>query len=335
MREIMKAVKWILVLVLFVSMCSLPVFATETAKQFEVNRLQGYNRIETAVKVAQELSDLGEKSQSSTIILVSGKDYTEAILTSGLSSELALNAPILLTDTMKLSQEVKDYLSLNKQIENVYIAGGPRTLSQGIDKELEDLGYDVRRDFGSNANDTARQIMRMLEKYTGGKETAFVVPEKMQSDALLVLLTAARDSTPMVYTEQNQLSEKVKEVLKDYQQIKAIGEISETVFADLTGQVEIVSSHSLTQASIDYAKEFHPEATKAYLVTTTDYPDALVTSRLAVAKDSVMLFVDKSAVDGLIDYLKSSKIEEVIIVGGVKAIPMEIEDALLKVRQGN
>ncbi|MBC2575375.1 cell wall-binding repeat-containing protein [Peptostreptococcus canis] len=101
---------------------------------YEKTRFDGKNRYETAVLVAKAYKEMINKDID-TIVLVSGKDYADALSSTPLAS--SKKAAILLTESNNLNAYTKEYLSTNKNIKNVIIVGGESSVSNSIVNELE------------------------------------------------------------------------------------------------------------------------------------------------------------------------------------------------------
>ncbi len=105
-------------------------------QNIETNRISGKNRYETSMKVAKKFKD------ANSIIIVSGKDYPDALSASGLSSKLGI--PVLLSDS-KLDGLSREYLS-SRGYENIYIIGGEGSISKDFDMDIRSLYSDERRE---------------------------------------------------------------------------------------------------------------------------------------------------------------------------------------------
>lgn len=98
-------------------------------KAKETSRYAGNNRYTTAIKIAQ-----GYKSKPNTVVLVNGDNYPDALAASSVSG--SLNAPIMLTNSKSISEEVLEYI-LSNDIQKVIIVGGENSISGQIVKQIK------------------------------------------------------------------------------------------------------------------------------------------------------------------------------------------------------
>lgn len=90
----------------------------------KVERLEGENRYQTAVKIAERTF-----GQVKEVALANGEAYADALAFGPLTG--IKNMPILLTEKENLPEDTKDYIEKNK-IEKVYMVGGESRIDTGI-----------------------------------------------------------------------------------------------------------------------------------------------------------------------------------------------------------
>ncbi|WP_297499304.1 cell wall-binding repeat-containing protein [Thermococcus sp.] len=101
---------------------------------FQVTRLGGATRVDTAVKLAEEFYPEG----SETVIIASASDYGSALAAARWA--MAYNYPLLLTAQNNLSTQVVDALKRLHPRLVVLIGAG---MSKSIEGQLERLGYQT------------------------------------------------------------------------------------------------------------------------------------------------------------------------------------------------
>lgn len=109
----------------------------------EITRISGSNRFETSLQVAKHLGD------TSGIVVTNGFGFADALSIAPVAAQKGM--PILLTDKVDLSDQVKGFLS-NKSYEKSYIVGGSGVVSDKIASQLHSvtrLGGSSR--YGTNA----------------------------------------------------------------------------------------------------------------------------------------------------------------------------------------
>lgn len=99
----------------------------------EKYRIAGQNRYETSVEVAKAYKTHLNKDID-TVVLVDGTNYPDALSSSLVSSEN--NGAILLTPPKGLTNEVQQFINENKNIKNIIIVGGEKSVSKTIEDQL-------------------------------------------------------------------------------------------------------------------------------------------------------------------------------------------------------
>lgn len=93
----------------------------------DVRRISGDNRFATAIEIAKTLFD-GED-----FVLTNGWDFPDSLSGSPLAA--SYEAPILLTDPLKLSSETSSYLR-SQDVESITVLGGNNSISPSVYKDL-------------------------------------------------------------------------------------------------------------------------------------------------------------------------------------------------------
>lgn len=101
---------------------------------FQVTRIGGETRVDTAAKLAEEFYPSGIDA----VVLASASDYGSALAAARWA--MAYDRPFLLTNPSNISQSVKDTLSRLKPETVILIGAG---LSKNIEKELQAMGYST------------------------------------------------------------------------------------------------------------------------------------------------------------------------------------------------
>lgn len=121
---------------------------------FEVSRLAGATRVETALAIARHHHP--EVGGTPVIVARATGDGTRAFADTLGGSALAhtLEAPVVLTPTEQLHPGVADYLR-DAGAEQVVLAGGTAAISADVAEQIESLGIGVRRAGGPSRASTA------------------------------------------------------------------------------------------------------------------------------------------------------------------------------------
>ncbi|MCG5102655.1 cell wall-binding repeat-containing protein [Oceanobacillus alkalisoli] len=173
-----------------------------------VERIEADLRYGTAAKVAD--------------IVASKKKVNEVFITTGdekSSDPLAIapyagekNIPILLTNTKKLSEEARNFITKNN-VSKVTIIGGKTAVSANVENELKKLTGKVERVSGKARFDTGLAI---INKYYNKNQldNIFVAQGMDIADALSAAPLAAKKGSPLVLTLSDQVPKSVNTWLK-------------------------------------------------------------------------------------------------------------------------
>ncbi len=99
------------------------------------NRICGSNRYKTSVEIAKAYETVFNK-RVNTVVLVNGEDYPDALSSSLVATQN--NGVVLLTQPNRLNEDTANYIK-NKDIKNVIIVGGEKSVSKNVENELKKL----------------------------------------------------------------------------------------------------------------------------------------------------------------------------------------------------
>ena len=206
-----------------------------------VDILAGDNRYETAVQIAKEqalvnASRFGVGEKIKNIVLVNGNSLVDGLAASPLAAaktntigKEAVAAPVLLTEADELPRATKTYLlelmknhvigntSLNNKV-TVHLVGGTAVLNRSLEKELDAMGFDVKRYNGDNREETSLKIAEEI----GIKDEAFVVGAEGEADAMSIAGVASREKTPIIVSKKGGLTYDALKELED-QKVTIVG----------------------------------------------------------------------------------------------------------------
>ena len=231
----------------------------------QVEELVGANRFETAVKVAKENASIKDVARNGNIVLVNGESLVDGLAAAPLAASVwnknySQNAPmkeqrvapILLTRTDSLPKETKDYIREligQQQVQHldkvtVYLVGGEAVISNGLERELRDLGLRVVRAGGANREETSLAVANVMKKDAKANfDNAFVVGAEGESDAMSIASVAAEKKQPIIVESYKGLSE------------KAINELNGWKNDVNTPDVTIVGGYSVVSKETEKALE--------------------------------------------------------------------------------
>ncbi len=281
----------------------------------DLKRLAGEDRYETAVEVSKQ----GWES-ADTVIIARGDSFADALAGAPLAKKY--NAPILLTDSNKLSSATK------KEIERlgakkVMILGGTSAVSKYVEYQLGGLGVDVARVQGADRYETAANI---AAKLGGNPEKAIVVSGENFPDALSIASYAANMGYPILLTDDQMLPDSTKLALSDIDETIVVGGekvVSKVVMKKLPSATRYAGDNRYETAAV-VATELHPSY-KVMLANGNGFADALTGSVLAAKENAVILLTEKEEFPtATFEALVELSATHVTILGGTAVISDEL-----------
>ncbi|ARC84441.1 cell wall binding repeat 2 family protein [Clostridium argentinense CDC 2741] len=186
---------------------------TKSSYGYNMKRLEGSDRFETAIAVSNEFKRLSDKNNEKVenVVLANAFDYPDSIASAPLSK--IYNAPLLLTEKDKLNSKTEVQLKKLK-IKKVFIVGGVGVVSQNVENKLKSMGITVERLAGENRYQTSLKIANKVLDYRlanaptnslGYKyRSIFLVDGYRYTDALTLAGMSGRNDTPIVLLPSNE-----------------------------------------------------------------------------------------------------------------------------------
>lgn len=293
-----------------------------------VDRVPGKDRVETSVNVSKKYY-----SSAKTVIVVR-KDLFPDSMTATVLSKL-LNAPILLTNVDKLEDIVKDEIK-RLGAKEIIIVGGPNSVSENVKKELEYFDSEVERISGSDRYETSDKVARRVVGITGNLNKAVIASGEVFPDALAISPFAASKGYPILLVKKDSISDKVKAAFKDLRinRVYLIGgynTISKSTEMMLPHVHERIAGVDRYETSVLIAKSKFEDYSRAFLVSGEVFADALVVGPVAGKyNEPILLTTRNNAPPVVSDYVKKSKIRNIIAIGGEKYVPNSVINSLKK-----
>ncbi len=173
------------------------------AMGYEVVRLGGISRFETAVEIANELAP----ESPDEVFLTTGLNFADAV--SGSSPAARRGSPIILTRPGELPEVTESYLEENADaIDDIQVLGGEAAVEEEVFGDVDGFG-DAHRIHGINRWETATEI---AETFFTQPEIATMATGLEFPDALSGGVFAALNEAPVLLTAQDNLPD----VLESY-----------------------------------------------------------------------------------------------------------------------
>lgn len=180
------------------------------SENYDVERVAGSNRLNTAVEIAKES---GTKTDHAFLTNDGGNggSLADALAVGPVSGRDQF--PIFLTNKNKLSKQTSDAIHA-MAIKKVTIVGGEAVVSKQVEKELSGQGIQVQRIAGKNRYETAEKIGK---KYFKGIKRVILTNDGNVSfaDALMGGYLGAKENQPILLTAVDKFNENTKSYLTD------------------------------------------------------------------------------------------------------------------------
>lgn len=279
-----------------------------------VERLSGANRFETAVAI----SKAGWQS-SDTVVLARADDYADAL--AGVSLAYKEGAPILLTSTRYLHATTKAEIE-RLQAGKVIVLGGSAAISEDVVKELKAMGCTVQRIEGANRFETAVAIANFIAP--SGTVEAVLAYGLNFPDALSVASYAAVKGMPILLTDKNQVPQATMQAISNLGighliVVGGTSAISDSSLAGLPSYTRVNGADRFGTA-IALAQHFDMPATRIFVATGLDYPDAITGAALAAKEGCGMILVSRTVPDAVESYLQGKVVDRYTLLGGTTVI---------------
>lgn len=302
-----------------------------------VSRIAGQDRIDTVNKIALA----GWPHGTDTVIITRADDFPDAL--AGVPLAKKYNAPILITDSNELNQEVIQVLETLKPLKAI-ILGGENAISNIVESKLREVLYwteNIQRIAGGNRFETAVLIAQDFPKEAGvALATGMDFP-----DALSLASAAAVRGMPLLLTSPEGLPEITKDALMRLLPINiyiAGGEkaIPSGIVEEISKFLGVPTENILRftgknryETSVQVAEAFYPRTEEIYIATAGSFTDPLAAGALAAAKNSCLLLISPqgfavgSNTEGYIAKLSSAT--NVTVIGGEKVVT---EDTITQIK---
>ncbi|PKK40542.1 hypothetical protein ABB02_00213 [Clostridiaceae bacterium JG1575] len=285
---------------------------TGAPEEGAIERICGKDRYETALKLAKTFPKGGK------VYLASGETLVDSTVVGPLARQE--KAPILLTPKKQLPENV---LTALKELmpSQVVIVGGPRSVSEDVEKMLKKEGLKGSRLMGETRYETALEVAKKLKV----NDRFFIASGLSAADALSVGVYGV----PILLTPSKELPPNVLETLKGAKEVtllggtvalsgeieKQLGSIPHKRFAgkDRLETNQLVLSH------------FAPNASVLTVANGYKLTDALTAAPLG---NPILLVDQKGLLNNQKSYLKDAAIGKILILGGELAVSPALEKQL-------
>lgn len=302
--------------------------ASAAAERVEPERVEGGDRIATAIAVAREAFPAAER-----VVLASADGFADALV--GVPLAAHLGGPILLTPPDALPGPVADELE-RLGTREVVILGGVSAVSRTLEEELAET-YEVRRIAGRDRYGTAAAVADAMPP----SATTLLATGEDFPDSLAAGPLAAGVESPILLTLPDRLPPATREALDDRDPAEVIvaggqAAVSGDLVAELEaegrdlrrlgGPTRFQTALALTDAAIDAGLE----PALIWIASAQAFPDALAAGPAVAATGGSLLLVngqDPHRPREPAQWLaaRAAVVERVLLVGGPASLSGETE----------
>ena len=324
----------------------------------DVTSIIGTNRVDTAIQLSKANYNtknglFGTDKAANNIVLVGENAIVDGLSAAPLAS--AKEAPVLLTNSKTLNPEVKEEIKRAMNLEagitagqakTVYIVGGESVVSSEIETELTNMGLTVKRLAGTDRSKTSLEIAEEV----GTTTKAFVVGGEGLADAMSIAPVAAREKSPIIVVNKENLSDEVKTKLKSFGTADIIGGegvVSENAKQEIDDLVVRTSTRvegkNRKETNAAVIKKYYSNVDKFYVAkdgsntvaekVNTELVDALAAAPIAGKNNAPIVLAtnDVNAKQSIaINDVKSTQANKLVQVGGgiAKTVIDQVKDLL-------
>jgi len=290
------------------------------------DRISGEDRILTAIEIARQAFPTG----ADTVIVAGADDFPDAL--AGAPLAYKYHAPLLLTPQNALPSEVCQLISYLEP-RNIFILGGIDAVSNRIEDTLTRIA-PAQRISGENRYATASAVAGML----GTKGQAVIVNGSDYFEAAAIAAQAAVQGKPILLTSAGNLAGETEGALRklavtNTEIIGNIGEIPSGIEMKLPNPIRY-GGENCYDTSASVMRSYYPQGRILYLVSGTDFPDALTGAALAACgTTNIILLPSSGPTQAQVLALGKMKGKKIVALGGEGAVSREMLQSVQKIVQ--
>lgn len=293
-------------------------------------RLGGATRFETATAVADQM----KSGAFSSIVLANAYNFPDAL--AGCTLAKQKNAPILLVSTTEADNAITyQYISANAEAgATIYLLGGTSAVSQTTENTLRANGYNVVRLGGATRYETNMSIVNNTSIASG--TPVIIASGNSFADSLAISGIAGAKGYPIFLTNdtisQDALNKIASIAPSNIYIVGGTAAVNGTIEATLRnyGNVTRLSGATRYETALAVAEQFKSLTIgRAFVANGTNFPDALTGSVLAGKFAAPIILVNNNDdVTNQANYLKTSNITSLYVLGGTSAVSEDVVNRL-------
>ncbi|HSM02169.1 MAG TPA: cell wall-binding repeat-containing protein [Acidimicrobiia bacterium] len=299
-----------------------------------VVRYAGADRYLTAGAIAD--GDFPDPSLVSTVFVAVGSNFPDAL--AGAAVAAKLGAPLLLVQPDSIPPATSAALTRLKPT-TIVILGGTAAISPGVETALGGYGAGVTRLSGANRYITAVEISKYGFPANGSADIVVVATGTGFADALAGGPAAFRGNGPVLLTDPNSLPGEVAAEITRLAPTRIVvaggtSAVSQAVFDQLQALVantDRISGANRYETAVAISLDAFPAGTasRAYVATGLNFPDALAGAAAAGFFGSPILLVPGGSLPGSVSAeITRLLARTIVILGGTAVVTSDVETDL-------
>ncbi|MDY6066040.1 MAG: cell wall-binding repeat-containing protein [Finegoldia sp.] len=292
-------------------------------------RIQGKNRYETAVKIANQYKSLKDSKE---VILVNGNSYADGISATSLSEG---KMPILYVKEDAIPYQTNE--EILRRLQNnplkVYLMGGEKVISKRIEDYLKSLSITTERIAGKDRYETS-----VLAAKKSSKKNIIITTGEDFCDPLVATSLGASKDAKVILTNPDRLENTTARYLQANKNAinnvtivggtKAVSSRVANQVTRITGKsAERISGSNRYEGSVAVAKKVSSAPNKLIVASGQDFADALAIAPIAQGSGiPIILTKTNELPKEVISYFKDNReaVKSVLVIGGQSAISSEV-----------
>lgn len=298
-----------------------------TVRQAGISRVYGIDRYSTAADVS-----LNTFTKTDTVIITSGLDFPDALVGGVYGS--TINAPILFTRPNDLPAETLAEI-IRLGATKVKILGGTGAVSTKVETQLQTMGYQIQRLWGSDRYETAVQVALETNLTPA---VIYLATGEDYADAMSIIPIAAKEKGILLLASKRGLDPATKAALVNYHAQNVIilggtGAVTSAVEAELNGMgitTQRISGIDRYSTNVEIYKRYLGTAVQGAITASgIAFPDALSSGVMASRFNQPLILVNPYPLMPVTtDYLDSLGLKEITVLGYTGAVSEKVYQQL-------
>lgn len=301
-----------------------------------VRRVSSTDRYGQAAQVART----GFPQGASTVVLVSGEQFADALCATPLAS--AMDAPVLFTRAGSLPpatlKAIKDL-----RATRVLIVGGPSSVGAGALAGIDSVQRvaNVERISGADRYDVAANVAARLRTMDGTPRAVYLANGHLFADGLAAASAGALRGGPVLLTTSGRVPTRTKEALKASSAapvyiVGGTSSIDATVAAATRSAARFggADRYAVAAAIADHLLSHGASPRRVVVATGADFPDAMAAGVLSARLDGVLVLTGvgrlPKATERHLAKLPEERLDA-LVIGGTSSVSSSVSSRIAEV----